>query len=75
MDITELTKDGQELTKQGAIKQRHYRGLERRDFNIRMQVTISGLHDEMCRMEKIKSWYSTLYRANNSIVLHQFETS
>ena len=54
MDITELTEDGQELTKQGSIKQRQYRGLERRDFNIRMQVTISDLHDEKYRMEKIK---------------------
>ena len=40
-----------------------------------MKVTIKYLQDEMCRMSKIREWYSTLYIANNSIVIHQFEMS
>ena len=75
MDINQLTKQGQEVSQGVRGQKRRYMGQERRDFNIRMRVTIEYLQDEDLRMQKLKEWYSVLYRANNSIVVYQYETS
>ena len=76
IDIKQLTNNVQEVPKgNGNRQQRHYLGLERRDFNIRMRVTIKYLQDEICLIKNIIEWYSTLYIANNSIFLYQFEPS
>ena len=71
LDINKLVEQGQEVPKTTGMKARRYGGIERRDFNIRMRVTIKTLYDEQCRYDKLREWYSVLYRANNSVVIYQ----
>ena len=75
INLAQLTAEGQEITPSEGSNRRKYRGLDRRDFNIRMKVTISSLHDEDYRYEKVKEWYKVLYKANNSIVIYQWDES
>ena len=71
LDINNLVEEGQEVSKTSGTKARRYGGIERRDFNIRMRLPIKTLHDEQCRYDKLREWYSVLYRANNSVVIYQ----
>ena len=75
MDIKHLTKKGQEVSMGTRGLKRRFTGLETRDFNIRMRVYIENLQNEDLRMQKLKEWYSVLYRTNNNIVVYQYETS
>ena len=54
-----------------AMARTSYRGVERRSYNIRLKATVDDAYDDECRYTYIKAWYTSLYKADNSIVIFQ----